>query len=161
MKRSEQLIEAFSSVLVSRGFDAKPDNRLDDHPGLNILIPLQEDGTELVLFEAHYVESFDRFDVVQFYTTLIGELSPSAAAETAKAIAVWNQDFLLGALGLLEGRQLYHRYCLTLPADMDPQQAAEYGFDIFSMILNQIAEYHEDALTLASGVTFDALCAAD
>lgn len=161
MNRSEQLIRDFAAVLTARGFDAKLDDRLADHPGLNALIPLQEDGTELVFFEAHYIRTFDRFDVIQLYTTLIGELTPSAAAETAKAIAVWNRDFLLGSLGLLENRQLYHRYCLTLPVSFDAKQAADYIFDLFSVILEQIAEYHEDALTLASGVSFEALCAAD
>ena len=161
MKRSEQLIQEFAAALSAQGFDAKLDDRLADHPGLNVLIPLQEDGTELVFFEAHYIHAYDRFDVIQLYTTLIGELSPSAATETAKAIAVWNQDFLLGSLGLLENRQLYHRYCLTLPVSFDAKTAAEYIFDVFSMILGQIAEYHEDTLTLASGVSFEALCAAE
>lgn len=161
MNRSEQIIQEFAAVLTDRGFDAKPDDRLADHPGLNVLIPLQEDGSELVFFEAHYIHTYDRFDVIQLYTTLVGDLSPSAAAETTKAIAVWNRDFLLGSLGLLEDRQLYHRYCLTLPVAFDAKQAAEYAFDAFSMILGQIAEYHEDALTLASGVSFEALCATD
>lgn len=161
MNRSEQLIREFAAVLSAQGFDAKLDDRLADHPGLNVLIPLQEDGTELIFFEAHYIYAYERFDVIQLYTTLIGELTPSAAAETAKAIAVWNRDILLGSFGLLENRQLYHRYCLTLPASFDAQQIAEYALDVFSMILGQITEYHEDALALASGVSFEALCAAD
>lgn len=161
MNRSKQLIWEFAAVLIAQGFDAKLDDRLDDHPGLNVLIPLQEDGTELVFFEAHYIHAYDRFDVIQLYTTLVGELSPSAASETAKAIAVWNRDFLLGSLGLLDDRQLYHRYCLTLPASFNAKQTAEYAFDVFSMILGQISEYHEDTLSLASGVSFEALCAAD
>ena len=89
----------------------------------------------------------------------MGELQPQAAAETAKAIAVWNQDLLLGAFALRDGSQLYHRYCLTVPHSLDPGQAAALALDAFSFILGQIAEYHGDALLLASGTTFETLCA--
>lgn len=163
MERSQQLINAVQSLLTAQGFDAKPDDRLPDNPGVNLLIPLQEDGTELVFTELHFIEMADDFDVVQIYTTLIGELSDIACSELEKAIHVWNLDFLLGALAIHEdSRQLYHRYCVTLSKQCDIQPAAELVYNAFVFILRQIAEYHPDALILASGsMTFDELCAMD
>ena len=161
MERSKQIMDALEALLREQGFDVQTDGRLDEHPGVNMLIPLQEDGTELVFAELHFITGPQGFDVIQLYTTLVGELQPQAAAETAKAIAVWNQDLLLGAFALRDDRQLYHRYCLTVPRSLAPGQAAALALDAFSFILGQIAEYHGDALLLASGTTFEALCAMD
>lgn len=162
MQRSQQIMEAAEALLAKQGYDVKADDRLPDNPGLNMLIPLQEDGTELVLTELHFIPGGMDFDVVQIYTTLIGELHEPARREVEKAVAVWNQDFLLGALAVgEEGGPLYHRYCLALPKQLDPAQLATLIYQAFSFILSQIAEYHPDALTLASGVTFDDLCAMD
>ena len=129
MERSKQIMDALEALLREQGFDVQPDGRLDEHPGVNMLIPLQEDGTELVFAELHFITGPQGFDVIQLYTTLVGELQPQAAAETAKAIAVWNQDLLLGAFALRDDRQLYHRYCLTVPRSLAPGQAAALALD--------------------------------
>ena len=64
-------------------------------------------------------------------TTLVGELQPQAAAETAKAIAVWNRDLLLGAFALRDDRQLYHCYCLTVPRCSPPAGGAALALTRF------------------------------
>ena len=161
MERSEQRIRAFEALLAARGYEPKPDARLPGHPGCNALIPLQEDGSELIFFETHFYSQADRFDVIQMYTTLVGRLPAAAAHETALAIDLWNRDFVFGSLAISETGDLYHRYCLAVPREYTAEQAASYLWDVFSCILSQIAEYHADALTLASGVSFEALCARD
>lgn len=157
MERSEQRIRAFEAQLAAHGYDPKPDNRLSGHPGCNVLIPLQEDGSELIFFECHFYSQADRFDIFQLYTTLVGRLSADAAHETMQAIHQWNRDFVFGALAINQTGDLYHRYCMAVPHDYTAEQAACYLWDVFSIILSQIAEYHADALTLASGVSFEAL----
>lgn len=72
MQRSQQIMEAAEALLAKQGYDVKADDRLPDNPGLNMLIPLREDGTELVLTELHFIPGGMDFDVVQIYTTLIG-----------------------------------------------------------------------------------------
>lgn len=160
MQRSQQIMEAAEALLAKQGYDVKADDRLPDNPGLNMLIPLREDGTELVLTELHFIPGGMDFDVVQIYTTLIGELHEPARREVEKAVAVWNQDFLLGSLGIRrDNHQLYHRYCVTLPKQYPVQPSAELIYDAFAFILSQIAEYHGDALQLSAGITFEELCA--
>lgn len=162
MERSRQIMDAVETLLRGQGFDARPDDRLPEHPGVNMLIPLQEDGTELVFTELHFIEGPEGFDVVQIYTTLIDELSEAACSELEEAINLWNRDFLLGSLAILrDSRQLYHRYCVALPKQYPVQPSAELVYDAFAVILSQIAEYHRDALTLAAGITFEELCAMD
>ena len=160
MERSQQIIGAVEGILRGQGFDVQPDNRLPAHPGVNMLIPLQEDGTELVFTELHFIEGPEGFDVVQIYTTLIDAVSEAACTELEKAAALWNMDFLLGSLGIRrDNHQLYHRYCVTLPKQYPVQPSAELVYDAFAFILSQIAEYHGDALQLSAGITFEGLCA--
>lgn len=161
MERSEQRIRAFEALLTAHGYDPKPDTRLPEHPGCSVLIPLQEDGSELIFFETHFYSQTDRFDIIQMYTTLAGRLSAVAAHEMALAINLWNRDFVFGSLAINETGDLYHRYCLAVPNEYTAEQAAGYLWEVFSIILSQIAEYHEDALSLASGVSFEALCTRD
>lgn len=62
MERSQQIIGAVEGILRGQGFDVQPDNRLPAHPGVNMLIPLQEDGTELVFTELHFIEGPEGID---------------------------------------------------------------------------------------------------
>ena len=38
MERSKQIMDALEALLREQGFDVQPDGRLDEHPGVNMLI---------------------------------------------------------------------------------------------------------------------------
>ncbi len=162
MQRSEQLANALNTLFSERGFDVKPDRRLDGHPGVNLVISLRGDGTEIIFTEINFIASTKSFDIIQIYSTLIGDVTESAMTELDKAIRLWNKDFLLGSMGLLDDlHQLYHMHRLAIPSGLRPYEAAVFAFDALQLILRQISLFHPDAVALSAGVKFSELDAED
>ena len=80
---------------------------------------------------------------------------------TSKAAGVWNFSVFLGALAVREDRRaLYHRYCLALPGKLTAGECAVMAESILTTILHYIAQFQEDALALAGGMTLEELASA-
>jgi len=65
------------------------------------------------------------------------------------------------ALAVREDRRaLYHRYCLALPGKLTAGECAVMAESILTTILHYIAQFQEDALALAGGMTLEELASA-
>ncbi len=159
MERATETIQLLESSLREQGLETAMDGSIPERPGMRVLIPVR-DG-KLVRTELHYVPCGELFDALQLYTTIAEDLDEHGMRELCKAAGVWNFSVFLGALAVREDRRaLYHRYCLALPGKLTAGECAVMAESILTTILHYIAQFQEDALALAGGMTLEELASA-
>ena len=140
MERATETIQLLESSLREQGLETAMDGSIPERPGMRVLIPVR-DG--------------------KLYTTIAEDLDEHGMRELSKAAGVWNFSVFLGALAVREDRRaLYHRYCLALPGKLTAGECAVMAESILTTILHYIAQFQEDALALAGGMTLEELASA-
>lgn len=148
----ELLIRKFEQKLISDGYDAKWDARTSEYPGVTLLIPLESDGTSLVFTEVHLIPLATGRHIMQFYTTVCGEIVDAGLAELEKAIAHWNIDVAVGSFGLYhEGRQLYQKYSLIFADVAEADLCVALAAETLTLIMIELEKYYDALCAIASG----------
>ncbi len=116
---------------------------------LRILLPVTEEGHP-VISEVMLTGFTEEADLLLLYSTVIAALSEKAA-ELPQKLSEWNLLCPLGAFGIYEEEgQLFHKYTLPVPKDMDPEELAEEAMYLLELIYGVLSEKYPELLEYAA-----------
>lgn len=118
---------------------------------LRVLLPLTDEAHPVCL-DMMVASLGDGADIVQFYTTLTFEASENRD-ELEKAIRSFNFFCPLGSFGIFREEQLYHKYCMLLHEDADPDKLCADTLDALSVLYQVLDNYYPIAMRFAQGKT--------
>ncbi len=108
---------------------------------LRILLPVTEEGHP-VITEVMVTELADDLDLLHIYSTLIFKFNENAAELIGK-LSEWNLLCPLGAYGIYEEEgQLFHKYTLPFPREMDASSLAEEAMLLLELIFEVLSNHY-------------------
>ena len=118
---------------------------------LRILMAVTKEGHPVVT-EFMVTEMAADYDLLIIYSTVLAKLG-KRKSELPEKLLEWNILCPMGHYGIYEEEnQLYHKYSVPVPVDMDPEALAEEAmnllgliYELFSAQYNELAEYSVDA----------------
>ena len=118
---------------------------------LRILMAVTKEGHPVVT-EFMVTEMAADYDLLIIYSTVLAKLG-KRKSELPEKLLEWNILCPMGHYGIYEEEnQLYHKYSVPVPVDMDPEALAEEAmnllgliYELFSAQYTELAEYSVDA----------------
>ena len=153
LTRQQEIFAGIEAEVKQLGLEYAYVPGAESQLGQTLRFSVPMDGEDLnVLVEAMTVDLDGDTTVLQIYTTLLNQV-PSVA-ELEKAAAHWNLYVTLGHFGIYyELKQLYHRYNVMLPAQVEPDDAVTHFWAAFAVIIEDLNRYYPVAAALAAGAT--------
>ena len=116
---------------------------------LRILLPVTEEGHP-VITEVMVTELADDLDLLHLYSTLIVTLNEKASELPGK-LSEWNLLCPLGAYGIYEEeRQLFHKYTLPFPRDVDAGSLAQEAMLLLELIFEVLSKDYPEYIVYAA-----------
>ena len=111
---------------------------------LRILFPVTQDGNA-VITEIMVTSFTAQLDLLMLYSTIVAEIGPRYD-ELVRTLIPWNMLCPFGAYGIFEEeRQLYHKYSLPFPNDVDPADLAGQIMVLLGVLHEVLSEKYYEA----------------
>ncbi len=115
---------------------------------LRILLPVTEEGHP-VITEIMVCEFTEDMDLLLVYSTVIAAFNEKAA-ELPQKLSEWNLLCPLGAFGIFEDSQLFHKYSVPFPREREPEQLAETAMLLLELIHGILSEQYPEIIEYAA-----------
>ena len=116
---------------------------------LRILLPVTEEGHP-VITEIMVSEFADDLDLLHLYSTVFPKCG-GKLSELPQKLSEWNLLCPLGAFGIYEEeQQLFHKYTLPFPLEMEPDVLAEEAMLLIELIHSVLSQKYPELLPYAA-----------
>ncbi len=110
---------------------------------LRVLLPVTEEGHP-VITEIMVTELADDLNMLHIYSTVIAEFNEKAPELPGK-FSEWNLLCPLGAFGIYEEeQQLFHKYTLPFPLEMEPEDLAEEAMLLIELVHGVLSQKYPE-----------------